>query len=280
VLVAVAFAPHPPLIVPEVASGAATELDGLRAACAEAVRLLLAARPDRVVVIGAGPPPAARWGSADAGSFAGYGVPRTVPLGPGAADNPADNPAAGPADNPAGGSRRMPLSATVGAWLLQRAGYAGRRCAVTVPAEAADPELAGWARTILDGTGVDGTGADHGIGAGGVGRGGTGAGELGGGRVGLLVMGDGSARRSPAAPGYLDARAAGFDARVAGAFRDADPAVLRSLEPALGAELLAAGVPAWRLAGWVAAAAGPFQGELLHDDAPYGVGYLVAAWVA
>jgi hypothetical protein len=242
VLVAAAFAPHPPLVVPEVAAGAASELDGLREACTEAVRRLLAARPDLVVVIGTGPPPPARWAEVDAGGFAGYGVHRTVPLGPGAADGPAAGPA------------RMPLSATVGAWLLRRSGYAGPRYAVTVPATVTDPELAGWADSILDG------------------------GAGGGGRVGLLAMGDGSARRSPAAPGYIDSRAAGFDARVAGALRDADPAALRSLDPALGAELLAAGVPAWRLAGHVAAA-GSFGGELLYDDAPYGVCYLVAAWV-
>jgi len=249
VLVAAAFAPHPPLIVPEVAAGAAGELDALRAACAEAVRRLTAARPDRVVVVGAGPPPARRWDGADAGSFAGYGVARTVPLGPAGRER-----GLAPALPP------MPLSATVGAWLLQQAGYAGLRSAVTVPAGATDAELAGWAGYIL--------------GAGG------GGGEVGGGgRVGLLVMGDGSARRSTAAPGHLDSRAAGFDARVAGALREADPGTLRSLDPVLGAELLAAGVPAWRLAGQAAAAAGPFEAELLYEYAPYGVGYLVAVWV-
>jgi len=253
VLVAAAFAPHPPLIVPEVAAGAAGELDGLRAAGAAAVRRLAATRPDRVVVVGAGPPPARRWDGVDAGSLAGYGVARTVPLGPGAGGGLAP------------GLPPMPLSATVGAWLLQQAGYAGPRYAVTVPAGATDAELAGWAGRILGGGG--GGGAE------------VGGADLGGDRVGLLVMGDGSARRSTAAPGHLDSRAAGFDARVAGALREADPAALSSLDPALGAELLAAGVPAWRLAGQAAAAAGPFEAELLYDYAPYGVGYLVAVWL-
>jgi hypothetical protein len=53
VLVAGAVCPHPPLLVPELAGGAAPELDALRAACDEAVRRLLAARPDLVVVVGA-----------------------------------------------------------------------------------------------------------------------------------------------------------------------------------------------------------------------------------
>jgi hypothetical protein len=232
VLVAAAFAPHPPLIVPEVAAGAAAELAGLRAACDQAVRRLLAARPDRVVVVGAGAT-AARWAGGDSGSLAGYGVPVSVPLGPGPADGPP----------------RMPLPAMVGGWLLARAGYAGPRYAVTVPAGAADAALLGWARSVD-----------------------------GGGRLGLLVMGDGSARRSPAAPGYLDRRAEGFDAAVARALRDGDPAGLRALDPVLGAQLLAAGVPAWRLAGH-AASAEVSAAELLYDDAPYGVGYLVAAWL-
>ena len=68
VVSAVAFCPSPPLLVPELAAGAAGELDPLRAACREAVRRLLAAGPDQVVVIGTGPgaggsrrAPAAAW---------------------------------------------------------------------------------------------------------------------------------------------------------------------------------------------------------------------------
>jgi hypothetical protein len=268
VLVAAAFAPHPPAIVPELAAGAATDLDDLRAACDEAVARMLTAGPDRVAVVGAGPP--ARWGNADAGTFAGYGIPLTVPLtgtGPGPVTGPVTGSGSapvnrpvtgpvepGPAEDPEAdpGSRRawLPLSVTVGAWLLARAGYAGPRHAVSVPAEAADPELAGWADAVDTGE-----------------------------RIGLLVMGDGSARRSPAAPGYLDPRAAGFDAAVAAALRAGDPAGLRALDPALGAHLLAAGVSAWRLAGLLAADS-RHRAELLYDDAPFGVGYLVAVWLA
>ena len=222
--------------MPEVAAGAAGELAVLRAACDRAVRRLLAAGPDQVVVVGAGPA-AARWADGDSGSFAGYGVALDVPLGPG----------------PALGPPRMPLSVTVGGWLLARAGYAGPRYAVTVPAGVSDPELAGWACSVDGGGGV------------------------GGGRLGLLVMGDGSARRSLAGPGYLDPRAEGFDAAVVRALREGDPAGLRALDPALGAQLLAVGVPAWRLAGQLGLSQ-TFHAELLYDDAPYGVGYLVAAW--
>jgi argininosuccinate lyase len=99
------------------------------------------------------------------------------------------------------------------------------------------------------------------------------------GRLGLLVVGDGSARRSAQAPGYVDPRAAGFDAAVAAALATGDAAALRDLDPARGAELLAGGVPAWRVAGHAAAGV-EFDAELLRDEAPYGVGYLVAAWTA
>ncbi|MGH3381207.1 MAG: rRNA adenine N-6-methyltransferase family protein, partial [Actinoallomurus sp.] len=49
------------------------------------------------------------------------------------------------------------------------------------------------------------------------------------------------------------------------------------LDPALAAELRAAGRPPWQvLAG--AARDGRYAGEILADEAPYGVGYLVASW--
>jgi hypothetical protein len=51
-LVAAAVCPCPPLLVPEVAAGAATELDTARAACTDALGVLSAARPDLLVVVG------------------------------------------------------------------------------------------------------------------------------------------------------------------------------------------------------------------------------------
>ena len=56
-VIAAAVCPNPPMLVPEVASGAAPELDDLRAACANAVRHLVAAGADRIVVVGSGPTP-------------------------------------------------------------------------------------------------------------------------------------------------------------------------------------------------------------------------------
>jgi hypothetical protein len=94
-------------------------------------------------------------------------------------------------------------------------------------------------------------------------------------RVALLAMGDGSARRSESAPGYLDERAAPFDEAVERAVRDGDLGVLAALDPALAQQLLAAGRPAWQvLAGALAGL--PLATEVSYAGAPFGVGYLVA----
>lgn len=95
----------------------------------------------------------------------------------------------------------------------------------------------------------------------------------------LLVLGDGSARRTEKAPGYLDERATGFDAGIAEMLASGDPARLASIDAGVGADLLAAGVTAWhqvaaRLAGE------QFTAEVTYDDAPFGVGYFVAVWTA
>lgn len=98
-----------------------------------------------------------------------------------------------------------------------------------------------------------------------------------GGDTGILVMGDGSARRSRKAPGYLDERAAAYDQAIAVALRSGDPATLTALDPVLGADLLAAGVPVWRRAGELLRGT-QWRAELLHESDPFGVDYLVATW--
>ncbi len=96
-------------------------------------------------------------------------------------------------------------------------------------------------------------------------------------RVALLVMGDASACRTLKAPGYLDERAAPFDAEVARALGAADMAALTALDARLAYELKVSGRAPWQvLAG--AAEGADLGGSLLYEDAPYGVGYLVATW--
>ena len=98
------------------------------------------------------------------------------------------------------------------------------------------------------------------------------------GRVGLLVMADGSACRSLRAPGYLDPRAAGFDAALQEAVQAGDPGPLRALDQGLARNLLAAARVTWQvLAG--AMPGGAPGGEIHYKDDPFGVFYLVA-WMA
>ncbi|MFF0436403.1 class III extradiol dioxygenase subunit B-like domain-containing protein [Streptomyces sp. NPDC004327] len=233
-LVAAAVCPCPPLLVPAVAAGAAAELAEARTACSDALGVLAASRPDRLVVVG----PAAEgargvFAAGSAGSFSGFGVDLTVRLG------------SGP-----GGERPLPASLAVAAWLL----------------EATD-----WAAAPVEGLGVgERLEADRCAAAG---REIAGSAE----RVAVLVMGDGSACRTVKAPGYLDERAEGFDAATARALGEADTAALLALDERLAYELKAAGRAPWQvLAG--AAEGADLAGRLLYEDAPYGVGYFVAAW--
>jgi len=98
------------------------------------------------------------------------------------------------------------------------------------------------------------------------------------GAVGVLALGEGSARRTVKAPGYLDEAAIPFDAAVVRALADGDAAALARLDPAEGERLLATGVPIWRAVG-AALARSTVTARLHLDAAPFGVGYFVADWV-
>lgn len=210
-ILAAAVCPHPPLLVEQVAPGTAEELADLREACDAAVLTLLGTRPERIVVIGA----ADRTTDLDeaaGGTLAGYGV-----------------------DVVAGGAHQeLPLNLTIGAWLLDRAGWTGPRTYST-----------GWPDAEGD--------------------------------VAVLVMADGTTTRSVQAPGFLDERAAPYDAAIATALATGDAAALAQLDVDLGAELGAAGVPALRTLGDLAKGA-DVTARLRYDDAPLGVGYFVADW--
>ncbi|GAB3647741.1 class III extradiol dioxygenase subunit B-like domain-containing protein [Streptomyces sparsus] len=233
-LVAAAVCPCPPLLVPELAGGAAHELDAVRVACYDAVGVLAAARPDRLVVIG----PAERedrgvYPAGSRGSFSGYGVDMAVRLG------------AGPDTD-----RELPPSLSVAAWLLERTRWGGAPVEGMGVGEQLPPERCAEAGRELAGEGE---------------------------RIALLVMGDGSARRTVKAPGYFDERAVSFDADVALALGTADIAALAALDVSLAAELMVSGRSSWQVLAGAGERAG-LRGRLLYDSAPYGVGYLVASW--
>ncbi|MBV2357760.1 class III extradiol dioxygenase subunit B-like domain-containing protein [Streptomyces sp. J2-1] len=236
-LVAAAVCPCPPLLVPEVAAGAAPELDTARAACADAFGVLAAARPDLLVVVG----PAGENGSGahpqgTPGSFRGFGAEVDVTLGV---------PAPGTESH-----GTLPASLAVAGWLLERADWTGVPLEGLGIGEALAPEQCAEVGRDL---------------------------AARAGRVALLVMGDGSACRTLKAPGYLDERAAPFDAEAARALGAADLTALATLDVSLAAQLKASGRAPWQLLAGAAENAG-LDGTLLYEDAPYGVGYFVAAW--
>ncbi len=156
--------------------------------------------------------------------------------------------AAGPTGGPS-----LPLALVIGAWLLDQADWTGRRRYVGVPDTTTSDDAAALGAGLADGDD----------------------------RIVVLVMGDGSARRSTTAPGYLDSRAALFDATVASALATADPVALLALDATLAVDLLAAGRASWQVLGGIVRADGAatgrsWTGDLVADVAPYGVGYLVA----
>jgi hypothetical protein len=241
-LTAAAVCPHPPLLIPEAtgAPGAGDlELGRLRAACDQAVAALLARRPDLVVVVGTDPrttgamqyPPDAVAGLHE------FGVPFT--LGPPGRQD----------DSPV-----LPLSLTIGRWLLWRAG-----------AGPGVPRAAWW------GIAADAAPAD--------------CLELGrrlaalAPRVAMLAMGDGPARRARRAPGAADPEADRYDDQVAAALAAVDPGALAALDPGQDGTLLIAGRAAWQV---LAGAAGPeadrFDADLRYRGVPYEVTYVVASW--
>ncbi|KOV99864.1 hypothetical protein ADK65_17230 [Streptomyces sp. NRRL B-1140] len=235
-LVAAAACPCPPLLVPEVAAGAAPELDVARAACTDALGVLAAARPGRLVVVGpVGGAGVGHHPAGTTGSFRGFGVGLDVRLGEGEGED---------------AEARLPYSLAVGAWLLERTGWSD------APVEGFGVGESSTTEQCLR-SGRELAARDE--------------------RVALLVMGDASACRTLKAPGYLDERAAPFDAQVARALGAADLAALTTLDAGLAHELKVSGRAPWQvLAG--AAEGADLGGSLLYEDAPYGVGYVVAAW--
>lgn len=93
----------------------------------------------------------------------------------------------------------------------------------------------------------------------------------------VLVMANGSAKRTEKAPGHLDERAFDFDDTVDLALRSGDGARLAALDASLGRELWASGIGTLvELGGTL----GPgWAVSVPYADAPYGVLWWVAAWI-
>ncbi|WP_155355109.1 hypothetical protein [Acrocarpospora macrocephala] len=98
-------------------------------------------------------------------------------------------------------------------------------------------------------------------------------------RVGLLVMADGTARRTLKAPGYLDERAVPFDAEIQRAVSTGDLTALHGLDQTLARELMVTGWSALQVLAGTFCDREP-DTKVLYADASFGVGYLVAVVMA
>ena len=252
-LVAAVVCPHPPLLVPAVGAG---EPVAAREPALAAVRRLRDANPDVVVVVGDDPHTAADardYPPSAVGDFHGFGVPLRVPLG--------DPASAGTGDAGAGTVGALPLSLAVGAWLLAASGWPVPRRGLGVSPRADAARAAALGARLVTSRPDE--------------------------RLALLVMGDGSARRTLQAPGWLDERAEPFDAAVERALAGVDLAALLALDASLAVDLLVAGRASWQVLAGAVEAAGRGGGEagtsgwsadVLYAHAPYGVGYFVCLW--
>ena len=244
-LIAAAVCPHPPLLVPEVtgADGAgadgpgadgpgadgpgAGELRRLRTACREAAVVLLGAAPDLLMVVG-GAGDTAEYPPAAGGSLRNFAVPFAV-----------------------GADPVLPLSLTIGKWLLNEAGSENQTVAWhTIASGAATADCLNLGEKLA---------------------------ALAP-RVALLAMGDGPGRRARGVPGAADPGADRYDDEVTAALAAADPGALAALDPGRDDELFVAGRAAWQvLAG--AASRGAFTADLGYAAAPFEVSYYVATWL-
>ena len=162
-------------------------------------------------------------------------------------DDRLDLSAFAPLVSGVGSKPGLPLALGVGALLLDEVGYVGPRILQAADELASSADCLRLGRDLADAAR----------------------------RVALLAVGDGSTRRGPAAPGYLDERAVPFDDAVRQAVRDGDMAALAGLDPDLARDLMATGRAAWQVLAGAFAGARPAT-EISYAADPFGVAYLVA----
>lgn len=246
--------PDTALLVPG-AAGRASVLDAERSAADDAVRRLLAARPDGVVVVVPGPAAAAP----------ALGVPGHTGLGAAGVPDGALGDAVRVGDPrahgvPAGRARGVAsagVAASVGLLRLAAAGWSGSTRVLTAAGSDA-PALAAHGSALATAPGS----------------------------LGLLLVGSLSARRGPDGPLPTDDRARAFEDAVLADLLDLGPDAARRLAAVPRGTATELAVSAWGpwqvLVGAAArtdgdAAAAP-RGDLLHRSAPFGAGYAVLAW--
>jgi hypothetical protein len=239
-LIAAAVCPHPPLLIPAALGAAAAEppaaLHAVAEACDVAVHALASAEPDLIAVVGGGPV-TCEYQPGAAGSLHDFGVPVTV----------------------GDGEPVLPLSLTVGRWLLDKAGVTpgsgGKGATRPEVVLQAVNQRATPGECLKLGLLIAERAA----------------------RVALLAMGDASARRARDIEGAPDPEAQEYDDEVAEALAAADARWLGRLDAAADDKLMVAGRAAWQVLAGAASGRRP-HGRLLCMAVPYGVTYLVASW--
>jgi hypothetical protein len=246
-----ALVPSPPILVPELC-GSIARVTGsdpvaapavLRAAALEAVGALAVAH--RWIVVGTGA--ADQHLPADAlGTFRGFGADVRVALSDQALSTTLG------ADLP---DPELPLPALIAGWLR---GQVAPTAIASTRIVGADTPTADCAEVGVDLRNELDSESEP---------------------LGVLVIADGAATLSTAAPGYLDSRATAVQEDLDRALAAGDRAGLRALDAALCAELAMSGRAAYQvLAGLFADDPADPIVETLYQDAPFGVGYQVSVW--
>lgn len=157
----------------------------------------------------------------------------------------------GPGPRPVGA---LPLSLRVGRRLLDEVGWTGPVDPLSVPWDATDDDVRALATQLVSRPE----------------------------RLAVVALGDGSARRGPTAPGFIDDRAFPFDDGLAEALARGDARALLALDPRLAEELMVLGRAAFAVVGALALTqlgeADGLKPELRYRGDPFGVSYFVAHW--
>ncbi|MEV8440302.1 class III extradiol dioxygenase subunit B-like domain-containing protein [Actinosynnema sp. NPDC051121] len=250
--------PHPPLLVPELVSGAVAVTEPVRSACLAAARELAAHSPDWVAV--GVDPSGPRVVEGLTGTFRGFGVDVRVSLSEQAGVSLPEQPGVSLPEQSgvslpkqagvslpeqSSDAEDLPLPVLTAAWLREHAGARSVRVHL-VPPDLPTADCVALGERLAD-------------------------------AKALLVLGDGSHRHGELAVGRPDDRAEPFDEDVRKALATADTTALRALDPTLAAELGAQGRAAWQVAAGVP---GPWRCTRSTFLAPFGVGYHVAVWEA
>ncbi|MFC4602887.1 hypothetical protein [Rhodococcus kronopolitis] len=204
---AAALVSAPPLLIPELAGGAATETADLRAASVAAAQHL-AARARRWTVLGVGGTEA-EYGPDTLGTFAGFGADVRVQLG-------GADPTASPA--PA-----VPLAVLVAGWLRAQADPTVVADAIVLAADTSPVYCADVGAALR--SRLDATAEPHGV----------------------LVVGDGATTLTAKAPGAFDDRAPEVQRELDAALTAGNLEFLRQLDPVACADLGIEGRAAWQV---------------------------------